>query len=168
MWEISRAAKSLVSTATVLFACSAVASADDDRIRQNSYLYGYTLPQIPVPYGSDQVRAADGTTCQSAVGGDGSFVDFGAIGTPPTSDVDESASVYARVVIPLGRKPKRIDCSQLYELEIARLRYELELARMGMNGLQAQPAPDGNANWADTGWTTGGVKKGKKEKAKKQ
>jgi hypothetical protein len=32
------------------------------------------------------------------------------------------ALAYARVTIPLGRKPKRIDCSQIYELEIARLR----------------------------------------------
>jgi hypothetical protein len=46
------------------------------------------------------------------------------------NDRDKEAMVYARVSIPLGKRPKRIDCSKVYELEIERLRQELELLRM--------------------------------------
>jgi hypothetical protein len=44
----------------------------------------------------------------------------------------EGAAVYGRVVIPLGKRPRRVDCTSLYELEIERLRMELELMRMGL------------------------------------
>lgn len=45
-----------------------------------------------------------------------------------TDEEDDFSSIgYARVVIPLGTRPKRIDCSQIFELEIERLRKELEL-----------------------------------------
>lgn len=43
-----------------------------------------------------------------------------------------STGVYSRVVVPLGHSPKRVDCTRLHELEIERLRMELELARMGL------------------------------------
>lgn len=42
-------------------------------------------------------------------------------------DRDREGLVYARVTIPLGNGPQRIDCSRLYELEIARLRQQVEL-----------------------------------------
>lgn len=39
---------------------------------------------------------------------------------------------YARVIIPLGEKPKRIDCSRIFELEIIRLRREIEMLEAGL------------------------------------
>ena len=44
---------------------------------------------------------------------------------------DREALAYARVTVPLGKQPKRIDCSRVYELEIERLREEVALLRMG-------------------------------------
>ena len=47
---------------------------------------------------------------------------------------DEGEAIaYARVVIPLGERPERIDCKRLYDLEIQRLEMEIELMKMGMN-----------------------------------
>ena len=43
---------------------------------------------------------------------------------------DREALAYARVTMPLGKRPKRIDCSRVYELEIERLREEVALLRM--------------------------------------
>ena len=43
---------------------------------------------------------------------------------------DRQGLAYARVTIPLGKMPKRIDCSKIYELEIAKLKQELELMKM--------------------------------------
>ena len=43
---------------------------------------------------------------------------------------DRQALGYARVTLPLGKKPKRIDCSRIYELEISRLREEIALLKM--------------------------------------
>ncbi|MGF1446998.1 MAG: hypothetical protein ACFBRM_12485 [Pikeienuella sp.] len=41
--------------------------------------------------------------------------------------------VYARITIPLGRKPERLDCKRLYDLEIRRLQMQIEMMEMGMN-----------------------------------
>ncbi len=42
----------------------------------------------------------------------------------------QQALGYARVTMPLGHRPPRIDCSRLYELEIARMKREIELLKM--------------------------------------
>lgn len=47
-----------------------------------------------------------------------------------TDQHDRTATAYARVTVPLGHKPKRIDCNQVYELEIAKLKREVELLKM--------------------------------------
>jgi len=107
------------------------------------------LPNASLATGSDEVRAADGTSCRSAVGGDGAYVDSGVIGSPGQSNSDFSGAVYTRLVVPLGGRKKRLDCASLYELEIQRLRMELDLARMGLSG-QA-------GNWQDQGWSSEGT-----------
>lgn len=94
----------------------------------------FNLPGVSLPQGTDEVRAADGTSCRSAVGGNGAYLDMGAIGSP--SDNMQSSSVYGRVLIPLGASSKRLDCSQLYQLEVERLKMELELAKAGMGRVQ--------------------------------
>ncbi len=90
------------------------------------------LPQMSTPYGQDEVRTASGVACRSSVASSGPYVDMGVIGSEDVYDRDGTA-VYGRVVIPLGRQPRRVDCTSLYQLEIERLRMELELMRMGLS-----------------------------------
>jgi hypothetical protein len=94
---------------------------------------GFSLPGVTLPSGTDEVRAADGTSCRSAVGGNGAYLDVGVIGKQSTSNDN---AYYGRVVVPLGKMPKRLNCSALYELEIERLKLELELAKAGLGRTQ--------------------------------
>lgn len=41
---------------------------------------------------------------------------------------------YARIVLPLTGAVERIDCKRLYELEIEKLRMEIELMKLGLEG----------------------------------
>lgn len=104
---------------------------------------GVFLP--PAPQGSggeDSIETAEGTRCRQSINSSGAYADFGVSGRAASElpksavngplygfqqDRDREGLVYARVTIPLGRKPQRIDCSRLYELEIARLRQQVEL-----------------------------------------
>jgi hypothetical protein len=89
----------------------------------------FQLPGVTLSQGTDEVRAADGTSCRSSVGGSGAYVDMGLIGK---KGVSNDGSYYGRLVVPLGKSSKRIDCSKLYELEVERLKLELELAKAGL------------------------------------
>lgn len=100
---------------------------------------GFTLPGVALPSGQDEIRAADGTSCRSSIANSGAYLDSGVI----AGNDEYTAAAYGRVVIPLGRKPKRLDCSRLYELEIQRLQLELEMAK---RGLGAGSGTD-EANW---------------------
>ena len=104
---------------------------------------GIYLPPAPHgPGGEDAIESSSGTRCRQSINSNGGYLDIGLAGTagsglPAQSGVfininerDKEALGYARVTIPLGKKPKRIDCSQIYELEIARLRQEVELLKM--------------------------------------
>lgn len=171
-----------------LLAFSAQPSRADDVNYISQNIQGFNLPGVQLPQGADEVRAADGTTCRSAVSGNGAYLDVGVIGTPKSSGAGGStASAYGRIVIPLGRSPKRLDCSQLYALEVERLKMELRLMQMGLGvqasapdplttastasaQTQAGPAATGHpargnsapsgrsSSWADEGWTTDGRK----------
>ena len=44
----------------------------------------------------------------------------------------QSAIGYARIVIPLGAQPKRLDCARLYELEIEKLKAEIQMLKVGL------------------------------------
>jgi hypothetical protein len=105
---------------------------------QDSGGTGFTLPGVTLPQGTDEVRAADGTSCRSAVGGNGAYVDMGLVGK---QGVSNNGSYYGRVVVPLGKGPKRLDCTRLYDLEVERLKLELELAKAGL-GRQQDPTLD--------------------------
>lgn len=133
MWEISRGAVKLAILALATFAFSGVkANAQDTTINQN--ISGFNLPGVTLPQGHDEVRAADGTTCRTAVGGNGAYMDLGVIGNPEQTTTGESSfSAYGRIVVPLGANRKRVDCTRLYDLEVARLEMELKLMQMGLN-----------------------------------
>ncbi|MGQ0671513.1 MAG: hypothetical protein ACT4N2_01345 [Hyphomicrobium sp.] len=131
-----------------------------------TYSHGLNLPQAPLPNGSDEIRAADGTTCKSSMAGNGSYLDVGGIGSQGVDGAFNSGSVYARLIVPLGETPKRIDCTALYSLEIQRLQNELQLVRMGLNGAGGAASPavakagggKKEAAWASDGWSNSGWK----------
>ena len=86
---------------------------------------------------------------------------------------DNGVATYGRVVVPIGRTPKRLDCSRLYELEVERLQMELRLLKMGLapdgqTASVAATAPQAKSPaWADEGWSLrDGSGNGKKKKKK--
>ncbi|NJO38679.1 MAG: hypothetical protein HC871_15075, partial [Rhizobiales bacterium] len=88
------------------------------------------LPSPPIATGQDVVRGVSGATCQTAINSAGAYFDVGVIGSQDVFNRD-TAAVYGRLVVPLGERPKRLDCTKLYELEITRLKMELDLMRLG-------------------------------------
>lgn len=104
---------------------------------------GVYLPPAPQgPGGEDTIETASGTRCRQSINSNRGYVDVGVTGTagsglPQTENVfvsvndrDNEATAYARVTIPIGKQPKRLDCARIYEMEIQRLREEVELLRM--------------------------------------
>ncbi|BCG85921.1 hypothetical protein MesoLj113c_20310 [Mesorhizobium sp. 113-3-9] len=149
--------------------------AQDQIYNLNQNENGFNLPGVTLPQGQDEVHAADGTTCRSAVSGSGAYVDLGVI--RGNNQTDNGVATYGRVVIPIGRTPKRLDCSRLYELEVQRLQLELKLLKMGLGGdgqtasvAAGAPAPGSAAaspGWANEGWSLRtGNGDGKKKKKK--
>ncbi len=119
---------------------------------QNSSQFGMNLPQASLPNGQDEIRTSDGTSCRSAVGGNGAYFDMGVIASPESGDVSASGAAYGRIVVPLGRQSKRLDCTTLYALEIERLKMELHAARMGIGSKANSEEVDMGASWANEGW----------------
>jgi len=137
MWKVFREARKLAIAVMGLVllgvATTGEANAQSTFINQN--ISGFNLPGVQLPSGHDEVRAADGTTCRSAVSGDGAYLDVGLIGNPEANsrfESDSSFSAYTRVVVPLGQKRSRIDCTKLYNLEVRRLEIELKLVELGL------------------------------------
>ena len=122
----------LLAVLAVLAMLAGPAMAEETNVYTNSNTnqHGMNLPIVPQPSGQDQLRTSGGTMCSSAQS-TGAYVDVGAIGSQDRQD-SHVGSLYARVVIPLGRRPKRIDCEKRYALVIERLRMELEMMRMGL------------------------------------
>lgn len=110
-----------------------------------NYSYGLNLPQVPVPTGQDEIRAADGTACRSNSASNNAYLDMGAIGSQGYGGEYDQGTFYGRLIVPLGDIPKRLDCTALYNLEIQRLQNELALIRAGAGnidvGLSNNSAP---------------------------
>ena len=96
-----------------------------------------SLPSAPGSYQSDRFKAGD-LDCSNAIGS-ATNLEFGVTGiigrgyTDPLNGYVDSrvgdVGVFARIIIPLGQKPKsRIDCNELYLLEL-RLK-QLEVMRL--------------------------------------
>ena len=101
---------------------------------------GLYLPSPPTgPGGEDQITTSEGVRCSQSVNSSGGYLDFGVAGgdlstgtTSGTAPGPQSAIGYARIVIPLGSTPKRLDCSRLYDLEIQRLKAEIQMLKVGL------------------------------------
>lgn len=76
--------------------------------------------------------------CSQSINSNGGYLDLGVAGGDlnsyynATAPNEQSAIGYARVIIPLGRAPQRLDCNRLYEMEIERLRAEIQLLKIGV------------------------------------
>jgi len=94
------------------------------------------LPSVPQNYQSDKFRAGE-LDCSNAIGS-ATNLEFGVTGLirdddpynnnrdPLYNSNSSDVGVYARITIPLGKKAKsRIDCNQLYELELKKKRLEV-------------------------------------------
>jgi hypothetical protein len=108
-----------------------------------SLAQGIYLPPAPQgPGGEDAIETSSGTRCRQSINGNGAYVDVGVAGSTANRfrnfySVDGNANRggtealgYARITMPLGKTPTRLDCSRLYELEIARLKREIELLEL--------------------------------------
>ena len=91
--------------------------------------------QIPSPYNSysyDEVRTTDNFSCKNAISGT-TQLELGMTGivnnasSPFDSNEDTTKDVglYARVIMPIGKIPERINCNALYKLELHKKRLEV-------------------------------------------
>jgi hypothetical protein len=88
----------------------------------------YASPSIALPsarggYQSDEVNTSSGVRCRQAIDS-ALMLDMGVV----ADGTDQG--VYGRITIPIGA-PKRLDCSRLYDLEVERLKAEIESLRGG-------------------------------------
>ena len=105
---------------------------------------GAFLPQAPRGVGGqDVIETGTGTRCSQSLNSPGAYLDVGVVGTqrgdiPTTSGTlnlsggNQEGMVYARVSMPLSAPPKRIDCSRVFNLEIERLKQEIQFLKMNI------------------------------------
>ena len=96
------------------------------------------LPSVPGNYQSDKFRAGD-LDCSNAIGS-ATNLEFGVTGIVNQNNMindDADVGVYARITIPLGKRVKqRINCNELYELELKRKRLEIMKLEAELRQLQ--------------------------------
>ena len=100
------------------------------------------LPSMPGTYQSDKFRAGD-LDCSNAIGS-ATRMEMGVTGLISREnelafqDSPRDVGVYARIVIPLGAKPKeRIDCNRLFELELRKKQLEVMKLERELEQLRA-------------------------------
>ena len=106
---------------------------------------GLLLPPPPIgPGGEDSITTSEGVRCSQSINSSGGYLDLGVAGGDLSNYYDsgddyssdnaapQSAVAYARVIIPLGEAPTRLNCARLYELEIQKLKAEIEMLRVGL------------------------------------
>lgn len=100
-----------------------------------------TAASIPsttsLPNGYDRVKGSSGITCESTVAPK-AYMDFGIVGSDYDSseynpyytrsgyDRNDEVMAYAKVVVPIGGNTERVNCNRLYDLELEKLRAELD------------------------------------------
>jgi hypothetical protein len=102
------------------------------------------LPGAAGSYQSDSFRA-EGLDCSMAIGS-ATNVEFGVIGvinrTPTTVTTDlnmqqRDVGVYGRITIPIGAPRTRLDCNELYQLELKKKRMEVQKLERELQSLRA-------------------------------
>ena len=99
------------------------------------------LPTAPMTYQSDSFRA-NNLDCSMAIGGS-TNLEIGVMGgvnnlgdsglIPQTKDI----GIFARIVIPLNAPKSRIDCNQLYLLELQQRRLEIQQLQAELDAMKA-------------------------------
>ena len=109
----------------ILFSCEVMAQSNSLNLQ---------LPSSPSSYSSDKFRAGD-LDCSNAIGG-GTNLEFGVTGiinnaqspfesANPMYPERKDVGVYARITIPLDGPKERINCNDLYRLELKKKRLEV-------------------------------------------
>ena len=105
-------------------------------VADNSSL-SLALPSPPMNYQSDSFSTGS-TRCSNAVGG-GVNLEYGVTGVLSGLDTNsrgKDIGVYARIVIPLDKPKARINCDDLYQIELAQRRLEIQKLRDELEALK--------------------------------
>ena len=117
----------------LIFALCLLASS---AVADNSSL-SLALPNPPMNYQSDSFLTGS-TRCSNAVGG-GVNLEYGVTGVLSGLDTNsrgKDIGVYARIVIPLDKPKSRINCDDLYQIELAQRRLEIQKLRDEIEALR--------------------------------
>lgn len=123
-------------TAVCLFLCSLA--------QANTGSLNLSLPGAYGSYQSDSFRA-NGLDCSMAIGSS-TNVEFGVVGvmnnretttiTTSAAEPGKNVGVYARITIPIGAPKERLDCNELYQLELKKKRMEIEKLERELQNLK--------------------------------
>jgi hypothetical protein len=97
------------------------------------------LPTSPMSYQSDSFRAGE-LDCSMAIGGS-TNLELGVLGNVDTGNEimpqTKGIGLFARIVIPLNAPKSRIDCNQLYLLELQQRRLEIQQLQSELDAMKA-------------------------------
>lgn len=102
-----------------------------------------SLPGTYSSYQSDSFRA-NGLDCSMAIGSS-TNVEFGVVGvinrdaavvSTVQADPGKNVGVYGRITIPIGAPRDRLDCNELYELELRKKRIEIQKLERELENLK--------------------------------
>ena len=96
-----------------------------------------SLPNPPMNYQSDSFSTGS-LRCSNAVGG-GVNLEYGVTGVLSglnTNSRGKDIGVYARIVIPLDKPKARINCNDLYQIELTQRRLEVQKLRDELEALK--------------------------------
>ena len=128
----------------VIFTCFLLASP----VYADTSSLNLAIPSAPGNFQYDKFRSGE-LDCQNAIGS-ATTMEFGVVGMIDNNYYDDlnnyinsgsrtgDVGVYARIVIPLGaRAAERINCNDLYELELRRKRLEVMKLERELQQLRA-------------------------------
>jgi hypothetical protein len=107
-------------------------------VKAESSSLALQLPSPPMNYQSDRFRAGN-LDCSNAVGG-ATNLEFGVTGVM-TNINDRTAKgkdigIYARIVIPLDKPKTRVNCDDLFQVEMTHRRLEIQMLRAELEQLR--------------------------------
>lgn len=103
-----------------------------------------SLPGSYSSYQSDSFRA-NGLDCSMAIGSS-TNVEFGVVGfmnretttvTTAPNDPGRNIGVYGRITIPIGAPTDRLNCNELYQLELRKKRMEVQKLERELENLRS-------------------------------
>lgn len=127
-----------------LICCSVILLVSCSLVQAQTNSLNLSLPGSYGSYQSDSFRA-DGLDCSMAIGSS-TNVEFGVVGvinraatTTISTDPNQRArdvGLYGRITIPIGAPRERLDCNQLYQLELQKKRMEVQRLERELQNLK--------------------------------